>query len=165
MKSFIALTLAAIVAADAAQDREDTFSSKQLNMDLAAKSFEVLTKDKGFMTPESMFWDKDSDTTFISNIALPHDAKAGNGFISKLTGKGGDRKLELKWLAKDLDAPKGLWADKTNLWVTDIDVVKCFDKATGELKKTFAFKGSEFLNDIRGDAAGNLYISDSGLNS
>jgi len=61
---------------------------------------------------------------FISNINLPHDKKNGSGFISTIDARG---KLNLKWTAEKLNAPKGLYVAGDTLWVTDIDEVKSFD--------------------------------------
>jgi len=98
---------------------------------------------------------------FISNINLPHDKKNGSGFISTIDADG---KLNLKWTAEKLNAPKGLYVAGDTLWVTDIDEVKSFDAKTGKWKSTVAVKGSEFLNDITVNKAGEVFVTDSGLN-
>jgi len=63
-----------------------------------------------------------------------------------------------------LNAPKGLAIDGNTLWVTDIDVVRAFDKRTGKVEQTadFARLGAIFLNDIA-VAPGAVYASDTGL--
>jgi len=98
---------------------------------------------------------------FISNINLPHDKKNGSGFISTIDADG---KLNLRWTAEKLNAPKGLYVAGDTLWVTDIDEVKSFDAQSGKWKSTVAVKGSEFLNDITVNKAGEVFVTDSGLN-
>jgi hypothetical protein len=93
---------------------------------------------------------------------LPHDKKAGNGFISRLMSDG---RLELKWATENLNAPKGLFCDGDTLWVTDIDEVKSFNSKTGAWISTVKISGSEFLNDITVNKAGDVFVTDSGLNS
>ena len=114
------------------------------------------------MTPESVFYDKAQDLSFISNINLPHDKKAGNGFISTLDASG---KLVLKWATEKLNAPKGLYVAGETLWVTDIDEVKSYNAKTGKWLTTTKVSGSQFLNDITVDKAGDVFVTDTGLDS
>jgi len=57
MKTFIALVIAAVVAADAASDREAKMATQQAIWDVAGGSMKAF-KDAGFKTPESVFYDK-----------------------------------------------------------------------------------------------------------
>jgi len=159
MKSFIAVLLAAVAAAQATP-RDIKFATAQAKMDTENGSLTII-KD-AFSTPESVFYDKAQDISFISNIVLPHDSKAGNGFISTLDAKG---KLVLKWATEKLNAPKGLYCAGDTLWVTDIDEVKSFNAKTGKWLTTTKVKGSEFLNDITVNKAGDVFVTDTGLNS
>lgn len=76
-----------------------------------------------------------------------------------------DGRLELKWATENLNAPKGLFCDGDTLWVTDIDEVKSFNSKTGAWISTVKISGSEFLNDITVNKAGDVFVTDSGLNS
>jgi hypothetical protein len=126
----------------------------------------IVIKDVGFATPESVLYEPTSDTYLVSNInGTPLD-KDDNGFISKLSPEG--KVLELKWIdaaqaGVDLNAPKGLGISNGKLYVTDIDVVRSFDLATGKPAATIKIDGSSFLNDIAVAPDGTVYVSDTGL--
>lgn len=115
--------------------------------------------DTSMTTCESVIYDKANDILYVANINGAPDGKDGNGFISKL---GLDGKVtEAQWV-KGMDAPKGMGIANGKLYVTDIDRVHEIDIATGKITKTHKVQGAKFLNDITTDAAGKVYISDSG---
>jgi len=126
----------------------------------------IVVKDVGFATPESVLHEPTSDTYLVSNINGSPLGKDDNGFISKLSPEG--KVLELKWIdaaqaGVDLNAPKGLGISNGKLYVTDIDVVRSFDLATGKPVATIKIDGSSFLNDIAVGGDGTVYVSDTGL--
>jgi DNA-binding beta-propeller fold protein YncE len=49
------------------------------------------------------------------------------------------------------------------LYVTDIDTLRLFDRATGAPKGEIAIEGATFLNDLAFAPAGGVYLTDSGL--
>ena len=118
-----------------------------------------------FNTPESMLVDPEDGSYYVSNVNGASTAKDGNGYISKISSSGniviqkyiGGKKNELL-----LNAPKGMVIVGKNIFVTDIDTVKGFNKETTkpsvlvDLSKT----GAAFLNDIAVDGQGFLYVSD-----
>jgi hypothetical protein len=110
-------------------------------------------------TCESVLYDKDRDVVYVSNIDGDPGKKDGNGFISKIALDG--KITEAKWVAKGLDAPKGLGLIGTKLYVTDIDRVHEIDVTSGKITKTYKVDGAQFLNDITTDASGKIYVSDS----
>jgi hypothetical protein len=126
----------------------------------------TITVREGLSTPESVLYDVDADLYLVSNInGSPLDVD-DNGFISKVSPEG--TILDLKWIdgAKDnvkLSAPKGMTITGGVLYVSDIDTVRMFDAKTGEPKGEIAIKGATFLNDVASDAAGVVYVTDSGL--
>jgi SMP-30/gluconolaconase/LRE-like protein len=126
----------------------------------------VVIKDVGFQTPESVLHDVSSDTYLVSNINGSPLDKDDNGFISKLSPEG--EVISLKWIdgaAADveLNAPKGLGIADGKLYVTDIDVIRTFDLATGKPGQQIKVAGASFLNDIAVGPDGSIFVSDTGL--
>lgn len=122
-------------------------------------------RDQGLATPESVLHDETADVYLVSNINGKPTEKDDNGFISRVTPDGGVDAL--KWIdgASDevtLHAPKGMALTGTTLWVTDIDVVRKFDRVSGEPKGEIAVEGATFLNDLAAASDGTVYLSDSG---
>jgi hypothetical protein len=110
-------------------------------------------------TCESVIYDKTNDVLYVANINGAPDGKDGNGFISKVSLDG--KVTEAQWV-KGMDAPKGMGIANGKLYVTDIDRVHEIEIATGKISKTHKLQGAKFLNDITTDAAGKVYISDTG---
>ncbi len=118
-----------------------------------------------FDTPESFIIDPEDGSYYVSNVNGDPSAKDGNGYISKIQSGGNITIQKFIGGKKDeavLNAPKGLAIVGKNIYVTDIDAVKGFDKETGkptEIYDLSKFK-VRFLNDIAADDKGTLYISD-----
>lgn len=126
----------------------------------------VVIKDVGFLVPESVQHDVTSDTYLVSNINGSPLDKDDNGFISKLSPDG--QVIALKWIdgsAPDveLNAPKGIGISNGKLYVSDIDVIRTFDAATGKPGAQIKVKGAAFLNDVAVAPDGTVYVSDTGL--
>lgn len=122
---------------------------------------------EGFKTPEAVRFDPTDDVYFVSSINGSPVDKDNNGFISRVRAEGGEID-SLMFIAGGragvtLNAPKGLAITGDTLWVTDIDVVRAFDKRTGRPIASFPIRGAGFLNDIATGPDGALYITDSGL--
>jgi DNA-binding beta-propeller fold protein YncE len=83
--------------------------------------------------------------------------KDGIGFISKVSPEG--QVLAIDWV-KGLNAPKGLGISGNFLYVSDISRVVKIDIQLGKITGEVEIPGSEFLNDIATDPAGNVYVSD-----
>lgn len=123
-----------------------------------------------FQTPESMVMDPQDGSYYISNInSGGFTDKNGSGYISKVTSNGNiviQKFIGLKKEEMLLNAPKGLVILGKNIFVTDIDSIKGFDKETG--KPTVLVDLSKlkvkFLNDITVDGRGMLYVSDTMTN-
>jgi sugar lactone lactonase YvrE len=119
----------------------------------------------GLKHPESVLHDPAQDVYFVSNIDGPSAMKDGRGFIARVRPDGSIE--ELGWVAsgKDdvaLNAPKGMAITGDTLWVTDIDVVRGFDRRTGAPIATIdlAPEGAVFLNDLVAAPNGALYATD-----
>ena len=122
----------------------------------------------GFQGPESVRYDSLQDAFFVSNIAGYGSVKDGNGHITRVSAadptsatvivQGGAKGVTLH-------APKGMALTGDTLWVTDIDVLRAFDRRTGAPLGTidFASHGAVMLNDIAVAPDGSLRITDTGI--
>jgi len=120
----------------------------------------------GFDTPESVLHDAEADVYLVSNIGGSPLDKDDDGFISRVSPEG--EVIALKWIdggGEDvvLHAPKGMAIAGDTLYVTDIDVVRMFDRTTGAAKGEVAVEGATFLNDVAPAPGGGVYVTDSGL--
>jgi sugar lactone lactonase YvrE len=119
----------------------------------------------GLKHPESVLHDPAQDVYFVSNIDGPSAMKDGRGFIARVRPDGSIE--ELGWVASGkndvaLHAPKGMAITGDTLWVTDIDVVRGFDRRSGAPTVTIdlAPHGAVFLNDLVAAPNGALYATD-----
>ncbi len=110
--------------------------------------------------PESVLHDRERDVYYISNINGSMLTRDGNGFIARVDPK--TMKVDLGWIAKGLDAPKGMAVLGDALYVSDITGVKKFDRRTGAPRGEIPLPGATFINDIATDGR-NLYVSDTGI--
>lgn len=125
-----------------------------------------LTVSEGLATPESVYFDAESDTYLVSNINGQPLTKDNNGYVMELAPDGKVVAAKLVEGGKKgvtLNAPKGLVVSGGLLWVADIDTVRLFDRKTGAPKGEVKVPGSSFLNDLALGAGGVLYLTDSGL--
>lgn len=121
---------------------------------------------EGFQTPESVAYDDANDRYLVSNINGKPGEADNNGYIS-LVSPDGKIILE-KFIAGGvnkvtLHAPKGTAISNGMLFVSDLDTIRKFDLKTGAPKGEIKIPGSTFLNDVDADAAGNVYVSDTGI--
>jgi sugar lactone lactonase YvrE len=112
--------------------------------------------------------DADQDVYFVSNIHGPSAAKDGRGFISRVRPDGTIESHEWVTGGKGdvtLNAPKGMAITGDTLWVTDIDVVRGFDRRSGAPVGTIDFASHDvvFLNDLAVGPNGALYVTESGV--
>ena len=114
-------------------------------------------KITGLKMPESAIAAKDG-RVFVSEIG--EFGKDGDGQITVI-----DKNGEAKIFAQGLDDPKGLAIVGKDLYVADNHrVIKITpDGKTSVFVAAEAFPDApQFLNDLESDAAGNIYVSDSG---
>ena len=120
----------------------------------------------GFSTPESFIIDPSTGMYYVSNIAGSPAKKDNNGFIFRIDSSGNlaDRHfIQGGENGVTLHAPKGLLIIRNELYVTDIDALRRFDKTTGKPLGSVRLNllGAQFLNDLMTDLDDNIYISDS----
>jgi len=135
----------------------------------AAGSFagsQIIVRDVGFATPESVIHDPISDVYLVSNINGSPTDRDDNGFISLVSPEG--KILALKWIdgassSVYLNAPKGMAVYGEFLYVADLTTVRRFDRRTGVPRGETPIPGATFLNDIAASDQGFIYITDSGL--
>jgi sugar lactone lactonase YvrE len=131
------------------------------------KSQGFLLEDVGFETPESVLYDPVVDVYLVANINGSPSAKDGNGFIARISPAG--EVIALKWIDGGADnetpftlnAPKGMALSGDRLFVSDIDVVRMFDRETGVWLDDIPVDGARFLNDVAAAEDGTVYVSDS----
>jgi hypothetical protein len=119
----------------------------------------------GFDTPESVVHDPVVDVWLVSNLRGAPLAKDGNGYIARVSPDGSMRRwwIEGGRNGVTLHAPKGMALAGDQLWVADIDVLRCFDRETGAPVTTVAIPGATFLNDVAAGPDGEVYVTDTGL--
>lgn len=120
---------------------------------------QVWATDNTLRTPESVIFDRQRNSLYVSNINQTNkERKDGDGFISRLNTKGEIE--ELHWVT-GLNDPKGLALYNNILYVADIDEVVAIATQTGAILGRYKADKATFLNDITVDNDGNVYISDS----
>jgi hypothetical protein len=130
-----------------------------------APSPPILLQAVGFLSPQAALHDPEADVYLVSNSnGGPADAD-GNGFISRVSPEGS--LLDLKWIdgaaGAGLDAPKGMALAGDRLYVADLNVVRLFDRKSGEPLGKTAITSARYLADLAFAPDGTLYVSDTGL--
>ncbi|MGE0360580.1 MAG: SMP-30/gluconolactonase/LRE family protein [Vicinamibacterales bacterium] len=122
----------------------------------------------GFAIPESARFDPDLDRYYVSNVNAHATASDDNGFIS-LVGPDGTL-LDRRFIAGGqhgvtLHGPKGMAIVGADLWVTDVTMLRRFDRRTGRPGRGVDLgpHGAVFLNDVTAAPDGTLYVSDTSL--
>jgi len=130
-----------------------------------APSPPILLQAAGFLSPQAALHDPESDVYLVSNSNGGLEDADGNGFISRVSPEGS--LLALKWIdgaaGAELDAPKGMALAGDKLYVADINVVRSFDRKSGEPLGKVAIANARYLVDLAFAPDGTLYVSDTGL--
>ena len=107
---------------------------------------------------------------YIANANGDPGTRENNGFISKADQEGKVTALHFIQGGKEsvtLNSPKEMAIIGSTLYVADLDVVRGFDKTTGEPLFTISFSQlhAESLTGLTADSRGMLYVSDSDTNT
>lgn len=134
----------------------------------AAADTAVPPSTEGLKVPESVRYDAALDAYFVSNIDGIPNQKDNNGFIVRLDAGNPSAPVDVVRggvKGVTLNAPKGMAIAGDTLWVADIDVVRAFNKNTGETLATIDLStmGATFLNDVAIAADGTVYVTDTGI--
>jgi len=132
----------------------------------ATPSGPITVAEVGFATPESVLHDEAADVYLVSNINGHPLQPDGNGFISRISPSG--EVVDLKWIDGEaegvtLNAPKGMAIVGDVFYVTDITVVRMFDRVTGGALGEIVVEGATMLNDLAPASDGGVYLTDSGF--
>lgn len=150
MKSISSLLIIAILVSSYVSVAQSDSSS-------SIKAVKKWESNEVFHIPESVFFDKEHNVLYVSNIDGSPVVKDENGFISKVSTEG--KVIELRWIT-GLNAPKGMGKFKGKLYVSDIDQLVEIDIKKGKILKKYSAEGAIFLNDIAIDKSGVVYVSD-----
>lgn len=147
--------LAALAACSTGQAREP----------LQARRVHVI---QGFSFPESVRYDPGQDVFFVSNMHGPGSTKDGDAYIARVpAGDLGRVEVFIRGGANGvtLNAPKGMALQGDTLWVTDIDVLRAFDRRTGAPLAAIdlAPQKAVLLNDVAVGPDGTLRVTDTGI--
>lgn len=152
----VAITFCALAACGTAEARDTGGGARKLHV------------IQGFAFPESVRYDSAQDVYFVSNMAGPGSLKDGNGYIVRISAGDLRRPEVLIEGGKNgvtLDAPKGMALHGDTLWVTDIDVLRGFDRRTGTPLASIDLRphGAVLLNDVAVGPDGALHVTDTGI--
>lgn len=109
--------------------------------------------------PDSVVHDEEQDVYFVSNVDGPAVARDGNGFIARITPDG---KMATRKFIDGLNAPKGMAIAGATLWIADIDLLRGFDRVTGDARATIdlAQHGAVFLDGVAVGPDQAIYVTD-----
>jgi sugar lactone lactonase YvrE len=115
--------------------------------------------DSVFKVPESVLYDKASQTLYVSNIDGTEPwGKDGKGSIGKMGADG--KNITVEWVS-GLNAPKGMGLHKGKLYVADLTELVVIDAVSGSIEKRIAVPGADRLSDVSISKKGIVYVSDS----
>jgi sugar lactone lactonase YvrE len=136
--------------------------------DSVATSAHRLGVVQGLYGPESVRYVPGQDVYFVSVMNGPGSEKDNNGYIVQINaGNLGESRIFVM-AGKNgvhLDAPKGLAIHGDTLWATDIDVLRAFNRYSGQPLGEIDLKsrGAVLLNDIAVGPDGTIYVTDTGI--
>lgn len=120
----------------------------------------VWETEKNLAMPESAAWDNRRRVFYLSNYdGYNRSLAEGQQAISRVSPDG--RVLEQRWL-EGLFNPTGLAVHRDRLYAVERNAVAVIDIKKRKIVGRITLPGAVFPNDIAGDAAGTLYVSDSG---
>ncbi len=122
----------------------------------------------GFEFPESVWWDGDTGSFFVSNFGgttLNPSGREPDGYLSRLSGEG--TLVAAKWVT-GLRSPKGMRRVGDALYVADVGQVVVIDVAAAAVRSTIDLDaiGAVLPNDVALDEqTGDVYVTDTFRNA
>ncbi|MCU4163575.1 hypothetical protein [Carboxylicivirga caseinilyticus] len=107
--------------------------------------------------PESVLYSPVHQCLFVSNVSGKPSEKDGQGMVSVLDVDGNIK--ELNWVS-GLSAPKGMAADSTYLYVSDINELVIIDIRLKQIHDRIKKEDAKFLNDVAINSHGDVFVSD-----
>ena len=175
MRPLLIISAAAVAAACGGNDASSgaTAGATTAGADTAvardsAATFASAGRTEGFSVPEAARYDADLDAFFVSNIDGNPSQKDNRARIVRVAaGDSAGTPTILVEGGKNgvtLHAPKGMAIIGDTLWVSDIDVVRAFDKRSGKATRTVTPQpAATFLNDVAVGGDGAVYVTDTGI--
>jgi hypothetical protein len=123
---------------------------------------------EGLYGPESVRYVPGQDVYFVSVMNGPGSDKDNNGYIVQINA-GNLSQSQLFVVggrnAVHLDAPKGVAIHGDTLWTADIDVLRAFNRFSGQPLGQIDLKprGAVLLNDVAVGPDGTIYVTDTGI--
>jgi len=114
--------------------------------------------DSIFKVPESVLFDRSSNTLYVSNIDGKDPwGKDGKGSIGKMGADG--KNITVDWVT-GLNAPKGMGIYQRKLYVADLSQVVVINMDSGKIEKKIDVREADRLNDLTIDKDGTIFVSD-----
>ncbi|MCR9244157.1 MAG: hypothetical protein NXI31_03940 [bacterium] len=123
----------------------------------------------GFEGPTAVCHDSEGGFYLVANRNGDAGAKDGNGFISRMVPGAEDAAgTQWRWItgARDgvtLHAPAGIVVHEATLFVTDIDVVRRFDRESGTPQEELVVAGASRLGAVAVAPDGTVYVAGRGV--
>ena len=166
-RTVAAATIVAVLLVACAKEATRADSTAGTSTAAASTTPQKVGETTGLNVPESVRYDPELDVYYITNINGNPSNKDNNGFIARVHAdslsvvtmlvEGGKRGARL-------NAPKGMALRGDTLFVADIDMLRRFNRRTGEVLEAVSLRenSATFLNDVAIGPDG-VYISDTGI--
>ena len=131
----------------------------------------IKTVKTNLINPADITVDTEKQLFYISNMNGETNRKNNRGFISclKLTDNNISNDVIIKGGEQGvvLEAPKGILFSNNKLYVADIDTIRIFKRGNSgwTSEKNIPSRGAKYVNKITIDLKGNLWVSDTGINT
>jgi sugar lactone lactonase YvrE len=160
-------TAVALIACAKDQPAGDSATARSGDSAAAPATAQKVGETGGLNVPESVKYDADLDVFFITNINGNPSMRDNNGFIVRVHADSLSTPTTLVQGGRgglNLNAPKGMAIQGDTLFVTDIWMLRKFNKRTGEYLGAVSLRdyGAIFLNDVAVGPDG-IYVTDTGI--
>lgn len=164
---FTAVAATAALLAGCGGDRNDADTTASRTEASGQGEAQKVGETGELRVPESVRYDAQLDVYFVSNIDGNPSEKDNNGYIARVHADSLDRATVLVRGGTRgifLNAPKGMAIQGETLFVADIDMLRKFDKRTGDYFGAVSLReyNATFLNDVVVGPDG-IYVTDTGI--